>query len=72
MKQYTIEAYSPDIYILKAKNKEEAMEKAIAKWKKQHKTWTKPKVEVTMEDGVSLGFWESLDSAIADYKERVL
>jgi hypothetical protein len=72
MKEYTIEVYSPDVYILKARNKAEAQEKALAKWQKIHKTWIAPVVEVTEEDGVRIGFWESLDSAIDDYKEKAL
>ncbi len=73
MKRYIVEAYRPNIYMIKAENSKQARQKAAARWKKAHHTRRlEPKVEVVTEAGVGLGFWNSVDAAIDDYKERTL
>ncbi len=73
MKRYIVEAYRPHVYMIKAENPQQAMKKAVARWQKaHHKRNLIPKVEVVTEASVGLGFWDSIDAAIDDYKERTL
>ena len=72
MKRYIVEAYRPDVYMIKAHNAEQAKHKAVARWQKaHHKPRLEPKVEIVTEARIGLGFWDSVDAAIDDYKERV-
>ncbi len=73
MKRYIVEAYRPHVYIIKANTAQEAIKKAVARWQKAHHTRKlAPKVEVVTEAGVGLGYWDAVDAAIDDAKERVL
>jgi hypothetical protein len=73
MKRYIVEAYRPHVYMVKAENPEQALQKAVARWQRaHHQRRRQPKVEVVIEAGVGRGFWDSVDAAIDDYKERVL
>jgi hypothetical protein len=73
MKRYIVEAYRPNVYMIKAENVRQAMHKAVARWQRAHHTRRlQPKVEVVTEASVGLGFWDSVDTAIDDYKERTL
>lgn len=73
MKRYIVEAYRPNVYMIKAENPKQAMQKAVARWQRAHHTRSlEPKVEVVIEAGVGRGFWDSVDAAIDDYKERTL
>jgi hypothetical protein len=71
MKRYIVEAYRPHVYMIKAENVKHAMQKAVARWQRTHHTRKlQPKVEVVTETGVGLGFWDSVNVAIDDYKGR--
>ena len=71
MKRYIVEAYRPHVYMIKADTPQQARQKAVARWQRaHHKRTLQPKVAVVTEAGVGLGFWDSVDSAIDDYKER--
>jgi hypothetical protein len=73
MKRYIVEAYTPHVYMIKAESAEQARHKAVARWQKAHHTRRlQPKVEVVIAAGVRRGFWDSVDAAIDDYKERTL
>ena len=73
MKRYIVEAYRPKIYMIKAENVQQARQKAAARWKKAHHTRRlEPKVEVVTEAGVGLRYWDAMDAAIDDAKDRVL
>jgi hypothetical protein len=73
MKRYIVEAYRPHVYMVKADNPQQARQKAVARWQRaHHKRKVELKVEVVTEARVRLGFWESVDAAIDDYKERRL
>jgi hypothetical protein len=73
MKRYIVEAYRPHVYMIKAENVQQARQKAVARWQRAHHNRTvQPKVEVVTEAGVGLGFWNSIDTAIDDAKERAL
>ena len=53
--------------------RQEARQQAASRFRReQHNAWLEPEVEIVLEEKVNLGFWESVDSAIDDYKERVL
>ena len=73
MKRYIVEAYRPHVYMVKANTAREAIKKAVARWQKAHHTRTRePKIDVVTEAGVGLGYWDTVDAAIDDYKERTL
>jgi hypothetical protein len=73
MKRYIVEASTPHVYMIKAENPKQAVHKAVARWQKAHHTRRlQPKVEVVTEASVGLSFWDSVDAAIDDYKERTL
>ena len=73
MKRYIVEACLPNVYMIKADNAKQARQKAIARWQKAHHTTRlEPKVEIVLESGVGLNFWNSVDAAIDEYKERTL
>jgi hypothetical protein len=73
MKRYIVEAYRPNVYMIKAENVRQAIQKAVARWQKAHHTRRlQPKVEVVTEAGVGLSYWDSVNAAIDDYKERTL
>ena len=73
MKRYIVEAYRPHVYMIKADNPKQAVKKAVARWQRaHHQPSVQPKVEVVIEAGVGVGFWDSVESAIDDYKERRL
>jgi hypothetical protein len=73
MKRYIVEAYRPHVYMVKADNPQQARQKAVVRWQKAHHTRRlQPKVEVVTEARVGLSFWDSVDAAIDDYKERTL
>ena len=73
MKRYIVEAYRPHVYMIKADNPQQARQKAIARWQRaHHKRTLEPKVEVVLEAGVGLSYWDSVDAAIDDAKERGL
>ena len=73
MKRYIVEAYRPHVYMIKAENAKQARHKAVARWQRaHHKRNVEPKVAVVTEAGVGLGFWDSVDAAIDDSKERTL
>ncbi len=73
MKRYIVEAYRPNVYMVKANNPREAIKKAVARWQKAHHTRRlEPKIEVVTEAGVGLGYWDAVDAAIDDYKEQIL
>jgi hypothetical protein len=73
MKRYIVEAYRPHVYMIKANTVKDAIKKAVARWRKAHHTRSlEPKIEVVTEAGVGLGYWERVDAAIDDYKERAL
>jgi hypothetical protein len=73
MKRYIVEAYRPDVYMIKAENTKEAVQKAVARWQRaHHKPRLEPKVEIVTEARIDPGFWDSIDVAIDDYKERTL
>ena len=57
--------------MIKADTPQQARQKAVARWQRaHHKRKVEPKVEVVTEARVGLGFWDSVDAAIDDYKER--
>jgi hypothetical protein len=59
--------------MIKAHTAREAIKKAVARWRKAHHTRRlAPKVDVVTEAGVGLGYWDTVDAAIDDYKERML
>jgi hypothetical protein len=71
VKRYIVEAYRPHVYMIKAKNPTQARQKAVARWQRAHQQPRRePKVEVVLEAGIGLGFWDSVNSAIDDEKER--
>jgi hypothetical protein len=71
MKRCIVEAYRPHVYMIKAENPTQARQKAVARWEKaHHQPRREPKVEVVLEAGVGLGFWDSVDTAIDDEKAR--
>jgi uncharacterized protein YegL len=73
MKRYIVEAYRPHVYMIKADNPKQAVQKAVARWQRaHHQPRRAPKVEVVLEAGVGLGYWDSVDAAIDDSKERTL
>jgi hypothetical protein len=73
MKRYIVEAYRPHVYMVKAENVTQAVQKAAARWQRAHHTRRlQPKVEVVTEAGVGLDYWDGVDAAIDDYKERTL
>jgi hypothetical protein len=73
MKRYIVEAYRPHVYMIKADNPRQAVQKAVARWQRaHHQPRVQPKVAVVIEAGISRGFWDSVDAAIDDYKERAL
>jgi hypothetical protein len=73
MKRYIVEAYRPNVYMIKADNIKQAMHKAVIRWQRAHHTRKlQPKVEVVTEAGVGLRFWDSVDAVIDDAKERTL
>jgi hypothetical protein len=73
MKRYIVEAYRPHVYMIKAANAQQARQKAVARWQRAHHTIRRePKVAVVLEAGIGLGFWDSVDAAIDEYKERSL
>ena len=73
MKRYIVEVYRPHVYMIKAESIKQAMKKAVARWQKAHHTRRlQPKVEVVTEESIGLGYWDSVDAAIDDYKERIL
>jgi hypothetical protein len=73
MKRYIVEAYRPNVYMIQAANAKQARQKAVARWQKaHHQPRREPKVEVVTEASVGLGYWDSVDAAIDDYKERTL
>jgi hypothetical protein len=72
MNTYMVRIYIPVYYDLEANNEQEAQEKAIARYKQEHETWREPTVEVVMANGFPTGFWDVVDNAIDDYKERGL
>jgi len=73
MKRYIVAAYRPNVYMIKAESVRQAMQKAVIRWQRAHHTRRlEPKVEVVTEASVGLGFWDSVDAAIDDYKERTL
>ena len=73
MKRYIVEAYRPNVYMIKADNITQAMHKAVIRWQRAHHAQKlQPKVEVVTEAGVRLGFWDSIHAAIDDAKERTL
>ena len=73
MKRYIVEAYRPNVYMIKADNIRQARHKAVIRWQRAHHTRKlQPKVEVVTEASVGLSFWDTVDAAIDDYKERTL
>jgi hypothetical protein len=73
MKRYFVEAYRPHVYMVKADNRRQAVQKAVARWQRAHHTVKRaPKVAVVTEASVGLSYWDSVDAAIDDYKERTL
>jgi hypothetical protein len=69
---YLVRVYIPTYYELKARSAQEAQQKAEARFLKEHHSARVPTVEVIMDDGIGVGFWDSVESAIDDYKERTL
>jgi hypothetical protein len=69
---YMVRIYLPSYYTVQAESEQAAEQKATARFKKAHKTWREPTVEVVMANGVLTGFWDVVDTAIDDYKERRL
>jgi hypothetical protein len=69
---YLVRVSIPTYYELKAKDATEAQHKAEARFLKAHPSARVPTVEVIMDDGIGVGFWDSVESAIDDYKERTL
>jgi hypothetical protein len=73
MKRYIVEAYRPHVYMIKADNPQQARQKAVARWQRaHHQPRLQPKVEVVIEAGVGLSYWDSVDATIDEYKERTL
>ncbi len=73
MKLYLIRVSLPTVYTVATKTRKEAIKQATKRYQREHgNTWLEPEVQIVSEEEVNLGFWESVDSAIDDYKERVL
>jgi hypothetical protein len=71
MKRYFVEAYRPHVYMVKADNRQQAVHKAVTRWQRAHHTAKRaPKVAVITDAGIGRGFWDSIDAAIDDDKER--
>jgi hypothetical protein len=53
--------------MIKAENPKQAVQKAVARWQRaHHQPSVQPKVEVVIEAGVGVGYWDSVDTAIDD------
>jgi hypothetical protein len=73
MKLYLIRVSVPTVYTVATNTKQEAIQQATQRFQREHgNTWLEPEIQIVSEEEVNLGFWESVDSAIDDYKERVL
>jgi hypothetical protein len=72
MNTYLVRIYIPTYYELEAHDEQEAEDKAIALYRKAQGTWKEPTVEVIMADDFPTSFWDVVDAAIDDDKERVM
>jgi hypothetical protein len=72
MKQFTLRVFCPSVYTVAANTRQEARKKAISKWRQENnKTWIEPEIEVISEADLSPEYWDSVDAAIDDLKERL-
>ena len=72
MKLYLIRVSLPAVYTMASVTRKAAREQAVARFKREHNhPWLEPTVEIISEEEVNVGFWDSVDAAIDDYKERV-
>jgi hypothetical protein len=73
MKLYLVRVSLSAVYTLASATRKEAMQKAIARFKREFDhPWLEPEAQVITEEEINLGFWDSVDAAIDDYKERAL
>jgi hypothetical protein len=72
MNTYLVRIYIPTYDELEAHDEQEAEDKAIAFYRKAQCTWKEPTVEVIMANGFPTSFWDVVDAAIDDDKERVM
>jgi hypothetical protein len=73
MKLYLLRVSCPSVYTIASNTQQEAREQAAARFKRErNNTWLEPEVEIVSEEEMNLRFWDSVDAAIDDYKERVL
>jgi hypothetical protein len=73
MKLYLVRVSLPGVYTIAAATQQAARAEAVARFKRQvDHISLEPYVEIVAEEEINLGFWDSVDSAIDDYKERVL
>jgi hypothetical protein len=72
MNTYLVRISIPTYYELEAHDEQEAEDKAIAFYRKAQRTWKEPTVEVIRANGFPTSFWDVVDTALDDDKERVM
>jgi hypothetical protein len=72
MNTYLVRISIPTYDELEAHDEQEAEDKAIALYREVKPTWKEPTVEVIMANGFPTSFWDVVDAAIDDDKERVM
>ena len=71
MKLYLVRVSLPAVYTVATKTSRTATEQAVERFKREFgHPWLEPEVEIISEEEIGLGFWDSVDSAIDDDKER--
>jgi hypothetical protein len=71
MKLYLLRVSCPSVYTIASNSQQAARQQAAERFKRErNNTWLEPEVEIVSEEKVNLGFWDRIDAAIDDYKER--
>ena len=72
MKLYLLRVSCPSVYTIATNSQKEARQQAAERFKRERNiTWLEPEVEIVSEEEIGLGFWDRIDGAIDDAKERL-
>jgi hypothetical protein len=72
MKLFLIRVELPAVYTLASATRKEAIQKAVARFKREFDhPWLEPEARVISEEEINLRFWDRIDAAIDDAKERL-
>jgi hypothetical protein len=72
MKLFLIRVELPAVYTVASATRKEAIQKAAERFKREFgHPWLEPEAQIISEEEIGLGFWDSVDAAIDDAKERL-